>query len=376
MAAPRHFLPAQPRLGLALLAACCFAMVRAQPVLSYKVSPTGTTTDQSVAKKYSNAFQRAILWVAGEGVVHFTEPVHEEITNRIFGCQGDRDLCGDPNSEYAGPYVLAGARWNDDPPFRLQEGEARNTPCKVTESIRFTTQPRCWAQLFRDAEKKAVKGKPLDAASRASLLARSHFGDLQFLHAMASKDGEPAAETKKRMMMWAEFTWKVSRGDYGLETKLTDVNVEGFDQFFGRTEWRVQEILTLGNPALRSHVKEVAFGSLLHMVEDTFAKGHVDRVGFGEPCPVVPGHAAPGRIREFHSYISQDPAKHGEYDSRDAFARHWEADRPTVIEVGQVLLDYQQRGLAWGDVEPYMECVLELENPDAKASAGAGFERQ
>jgi len=335
MLGPKHYLPARsgplrdslPRLGLAALAICCCAAVRPQLVLSYMLSPTGTTTDVSVAKKYSRAFQRATLWVARKGVTHFTEPVHEEITNRIFGCQEGKP-CEDPNSEYAGPHVLAGVRWNDDPPFLLQEGEARNTPCKVTETIRFTTQPRCWAQLFRDAEKKAATGKPLDAASRMSLLARSHFGDLQFLHAMASKDGEPAAETKRRIMMWAEFTWKVSRGDYGLETKLTDVNVAGFDQFFGQTEWRVQELLALGNPALRPWIKDVALGSLLHTVEDTFAKGHVDRVGFGETCPGATNQVAPGRIREFHSYINQDAAKHADYDSRTAFARHRETDRP------------------------------------------------
>lgn len=366
------------RFGLGVLAILCFAVVRPRHVLSYKLSPAGTALEKSIAKKYSTFWQRSLQWVADRGVHHFSEPVHEEITNRMFGCQGERDVCGDPNIGFASPFVLAGVRWNDDPPFRLEEGEGRNTSCKITETIRFTTQPRCWAELFRDAKKKAAAVNRPDAASHASLLARSHFGDLQFLHAMASEDGELAVETKRRIMMWAEFTWKVSRGDYGLETKLKDVSVAGFDKFFGGTDWRVQDLFTLGNVTLRPKIEEVALGSLLHMVQDSFPKGHVDRAEatLGATCPGATSHLAPGAIREFHSYIHQDPAKHGDYDSRNAFVQHWVADRPTVIDVGQVLLDYQKRGSTWEDIKPYIDCVFALENPEAKASAGAAFKQE
>lgn len=384
MASPRNPRPARPGacwdlfigLGLAVLAVCCSLVAFPQLGLSYKLSPAGTALEKSIAKKYSGFWQRTLLWVADRGIQHFWEPVHEEITNRIFGCQGDRDPCANPDSDFAGPYVLAGVRWNDDPPFRLEEGEAEHTACKVTETIRFTTQPKCWVELFRDAQKKATEGKPVDAGSRASLLARSHLGDLQFLHSMASKDGEVAAETKRHIMMWAEFTWKVSHGDYGLETKLKDVSVAGMEEFFGRTDWRVQDLFALGNPALRAHIRDIAFGSLLHMVEDSFPKGHVDRVEYGGPCPAI-NHAAPGRIREFHAYNNQDPAKHASYDGRNGFMQHWGTDRPNVIDVGQVLLDYQKTGTGptWEEVKPYIDCIYTLENPDAKASAGAGLRR-
>ncbi len=370
--APRHLF-----LGyvLSLLTTCSSVAASPRPVPPYKLSPEGTTLEKSIAKKYSGVWNRAMLWVADRGIHLFSEPVHEEITHRIYGCQGDRDVCGDPNIGFASPFVLAGVRWNDDPPFRLEEGEGRNTSCKITETIRFTTQPRCWAQLFRDAQKRAISGKPLDQTSRVSLLARSHFGDLQFLHSMASRDGEPAVETKQRIMMWAEFTWRVGRGDYGLETMLKDVSIARMEEFFGRSGWRVQDLFTLGNVALRPRVKEVALGSLLHMVEDSFAKSHVDRAEatLGERCPRAEERFAPGRIREFHCYINQDTAKHGDYDSRQAFAQHWAADRPTVIDVGQALVEYYQRGSTWEEVRPYLDCVFALEDPESKASAGAGL---
>lgn len=343
--------------------------------LAFKLSPEGTELEKSIAKTYPGLWRRTLLWVTDRGVPLFTEPVHEEITSRIYDCQGDKDVCGNPNIGFASAFVLAGVRWNDDPPFRLEEGEAKNTSCKVTETIRFTTQPKCWADLFKDAKKKAASGETLDANSRVSLLARSHFGDLQFLHAMATIDGELASETRKRIMMWAEFTWKVGRGDYGLDAKLKEVGIEGMASFFGRTDWRVQDLFTLGNPALRTRIKEVAFGSLLHMVQDSFAKGHVDReeATYGGHCTGANDHPALGRIREFHSYIHQDPKKHAEYDSREAFGRHWAAERPTVIEIGQVLLNYSKREAGWEEVKPFMDCVFELENSNAKASAGEGF---
>lgn len=344
---------------------------------AFKLSPQGTALEKSVAKKYSNWWRRIVASLTEKELPNFSEPVHEEITNRIYGCEGDADVCGNPDEGSAGSYVLAGVRWNDDPPFRLEEGEGGGTSCKIEETIRFTTQPKCWYELFQDAKKKAQGGKLLDAASRTSLLGRSHFGDLQFLHAMAARDGEPAAVTRKRVMMWAEFVWGVVTGDYTLKTKLKEVEVEGMGDFFGRTEWTVQDLWTLGNPPLRTRIKEVAFGSLLHMVEDSFAKGHVDRMEAvqGAKCEDAPEYLEPGRIRQFHAYNNQDPNKHAEYDSRNAFSAQWSVNKPNMIGVGQVLYAYFNRGASWDDVRPYVECVFMVVDPEARASAGNGFTR-
>ncbi len=343
---------------------------------AFQLSPQGTRFENALARKYGNWWRRVLQWVANRGVHLFSEAVHEEITQRIFGCEGDADVCGDPNGEHAGPYIIAGARWNDDPPFRLQPGGGRGLSCKITETIRFSTQPLCWAGLFTDAKKRAKRGEPMDAKSRASLLARSHFGDLQFLHAMASRDGESAKVTQRRVLMWAEFTWRLATGEYGLGAKLKEVPVEGLSEFFGQTDWRVQDLFTLGNIALRPRIREVAFGSLLHMVEDSFAKGHVDRreAILGEKCPgSASAHEAPGKILEFHAYGKQDTAKHAEADSREAFSLHWSGEKPSVIDVGGTLRDYFQRNETWETVRPYVECVFALENPDQPASPGPAF---
>jgi hypothetical protein len=351
---------------------------------AFSLSPRGTKYEQHVTEKNSNWWQRTVALLARQDVLHFREPVHEEITNRIYGCDKDQSVCGDPEVEYAGPFVQAGVRWNDDPPFQLQPGEGKHTACKVAETIgvatqpvtiRVTTQPVCWVQIFENAKRLAAGGNVPDASNHASLLARSHFGDLQFLHAMASQDGEAAAETQRRVLMWAEFCWKVATGTYGLDTKLQDVDIPGFADFFGKSGWTVQDIFTVGNEALRPHINEVAFGSILHTVEDSFAKGHVEREhpSAAAACSALPQFPAPPRILEFHSYAHQDEHKHARYDTRDAFEQEAQADSPSVVPVGRPLRDFFQGRAGWETVRPYLDCVFAVADPEAKASPGAEF---
>jgi len=342
--------------------------------MSYKLSPRGTKVDMAVARKNLGWFDRVVANLATSGATHFAEPVHEEITNRIYNCGGDDKLCSDPNSDFAGPYILAGVRWNDDPPFQLNPGEASNLPCKTDQTIRFTTQPLCWDKLFKDAEKKAAQGVPLNAASHASLLARSHYGDLQFLHAMASRDGELANETRDHIMMWAEFTWKVSHGDYSPTTRLADVDVVGFKDFFGGSGKQVQDLFALGNGALRNWIPLVAFGSLLHMMEDSFAEGHAERAALGSTCSAV-GKPGPGLVKEFHSYPNQDPNKHGEWDKKKSFLQQLLGHQPTAVDVGKVLVEYRNSNSSWEQVKPYLTCAFQPSDLQAKASAGNDFKR-
>jgi hypothetical protein len=111
------------------------------------------------------------------------------------------------------------------------------------------------------------------------------------------------------------------------------------------------------------------------MVQDSFARGHIDRAEpiVGETCPGSGKYAKPGVIREFHAYGNQDTGKHADYDSRHAFARHWSAEHPNVIDVGRALKEMFERGQAWETVKPYVECIFEVENPVTKASPGDAF---
>jgi len=193
-------------------------------------------------------------------------------------------------------------------------------------------------------------------------LVRSHFGDLQFFHAMASADGEAAQNTYSKILVWSEFAWRVSLGEYGAETAMVNVELPGFDDLFRfNKEWRIQDLYALGNPHIRSPeaMRKVAFGNLLHLVEDSFARGHVERRDpiAGQTCAAT-ALPQPGKILEFHSYSKQNPSKHGNGDSREAFSAHWSADHPGVIDVGKALNTFFQNNSPWIEVKPYLESVV------------------
>ena len=180
--------------------------------------------------------------------------------------------------------------------------------------------------------------------------------------------------------MWAEVTWRVALGEYQLSTRMRDVPVAGLTDFFGNKGWSILDLFALGNPHVRKpdNMSELAFGSLLHVLEDSFAAGHVERAvpdGRERCVGSAKEHLAPGRIVEFHSYGQQDPKKHGDDDTRGAFSAHWSDAKPNVVDVGRSLNDYFVRRAPWPEVKPYIECISTLANDARPASAGEKYAR-
>ena len=346
---------------------------------AFKLAPEGSFIERKLASRSQGAWEKVLSGFALKGIHKIGESVHEEITNRILGCEGDGDICGAPDYEPKNAYVLAGVRWNDDPPFRFEKGHGNYGGCEPGATVRLVTFPRCWANVFKDGEKRAAEGEALDA-STAPLVVRSHFGDMQFLHAMASGNDESAAAVRERIIVWAEFTWRVALGEFPLSTRVRDVPVSGIIDWFGSKGWSIQDLFALGNPHIRKpdNMSEVAFGSLLHMVEDSFAGGHVERAmpdGNGKCVGTSPENPMPGQIVEFHSYGQQDSKRHGDDDARNAFSAHWSGARPNVVDVGRALNDHLVRRASWSEVKPYIECVFTLDKEARPASAGEKYAR-
>ena len=304
---------------------------------------------------------------------NFTHPVHEEITNLIFGCDAAPEACVDPEIGFTPPSVQAGVRWNDDPPFRL---DATGIPeCHSDQTIRLVTQPVCWYKLFRHAEKRAASTYFDGNSKRWNTMYRSQFGDLQFVHAMASRDGETAGVTRDRILMWAEFVWSIVLGELKTDTRLINLPTNGFSAFFPRSGQSVSDLFTLGNSSVRRYIPDVAFGSLLHMVEDSFAFANAERLA-PEPGALCPnsGEAHPGVIRSFRSYSNQDHKKHGGFDSRESFQQLL-LQSPNVIDVGKVIVALYDQKAAWPSVERYLRCVFEVLDETVPATPGDGLSR-
>ncbi|WP_034299089.1 hypothetical protein [Herbaspirillum sp. RV1423] len=302
-------------------------------------------------------------------VNHFSHPVHERITNLIWGCQSDDDCNRTaPGKSFAPGAAIAGVRWNDNPPFELTDTSMKSC---TGRTLWLPNYSNCWLKLYKDGEKRAKRGATLDLASGTIIMLRSHFGDLQFLHSMAAGQEERAGETQGKILMWAELTWRVARKEFGLGTKLSETNIPQVENYFKGGE-TVQTLFTRGNPTHRENIDILAFGALLHTVEDSFSRSHVDRdEANGQECgPGMPKR--PGAIRQFLNYALQDSSLHAVEDEENAFDLQLVQVRPNAVDVGQSLKAYLDRGAAWEEVKPYLECVFAVTDMDKKTGSG-GF---
>lgn len=152
-----------------------------------------------------------------------------------------------------------------------------------------------------------------------ALLYRVHFGDLQFLHAMASWDGEAAAVTRAHVLAWLELTYRVNDGEIAdLDAPISEL-VPALRDVFGRNGFSVRSLFV---PQSHQHganadalVRDMALGSLLHTIEDSWS-------------------AAP------------------------------------VVAVGRLVLTLLQQHLPWADAAAYFQCVMEIGDPSAQAGPG------
>jgi hypothetical protein len=374
-----------------LLAAACLTTT-AVPVYAFQLAPMGSEFEA----RLTNETPAWLAVVAGRIGVLLKEPVHEEITQLGFGCPvevgqlSNDTACRGADRGFASPYVIYGVRWNDLPPFRLRHNEGGScrkflvptAACKVDQTVRFSTQPECWYCMFNEAKVKAAtrtisgcrKGKGI---SRGNLLTRSHFGDLQFLHAMAHADGVPASATRQEVMDWLEFAWKVSTREIKADVFLKSIQIPGIQEHFGCSEWRVADIYILGrNQDLLPKLNHIAFGSVLHTVQDSFAGGHTSRESkaASESCPgtAIP---RPPRILEFHSYVGQDGHKHDTRDSRPAMIEGSEQRWPEAVEATRRLFELNDSAAKWDDAKLYIACVMDLAPDSRPSSPGDDFRR-
>ena len=234
-----------------------------------------------------------------EGPWDYGDPVHETLTAETLAAAA----MVPPGTDYTDPRVweyTRGAMWNDDPSSQLFESGGSTR--EYSTGVEWTTD-------FQDFETAASTGQTFGVGD--PLLARSHFGDLQSLHSMAGADGEDPQVTKQKIMMWAEFTTKVAEGRIGGDTNVGKVMLDNpmFSQLIGDDPNLGGESVSqlFGIQGDKGNVQARATGSLLHMIQDSYAAGHVERDDLGG--------GSRGNIENFHSYVNQDHDAHAAADA-------------------------------------------------------------
>lgn len=367
------------RPGTKLLVYLIVFLVFTLPAPAFQMQPVGTEYDRKLAQLDESKTERLLSKLADDGVEKFLEPVHEEITQRIYGCSedwGDKPTCA--KKQFAPKAAIDGARWNDNPPFMVKErfilpnGKEIRSTC-VNETIKLPRKSDCWLDVFRGSNEMVPR--KYFTSRNGVMLNRSHFGDMQFLHSMASRVGDRAQDTKTWILIWAEFAYKVAIGKIEGGTMLKDVPINHFKKLFPGQEATVENLFLMGDTTYRgSSLKNFAFGALLHMVQDSFSESHVSRdlSTQGALCNCKYANGSPAKIDKFLVYSAQDSKKHKTEDVYDALKNDAVKYSPNVIDVGNVLRRlYDEDNSDWESVRQYLdECVYVLKDPDAEADGG------
>jgi hypothetical protein len=200
----------------------------------------------------------------------------------------------------------------------------------------------------------------------STLTARSHFGDLQFFHGMASSDSEAPATTKQHMLDWGRFLIDVAAGRTPADSKIEDVPAIKA-MFPGTPKITIKQLFGFAK-ASDVQARQRAVGALFHMIQDSFAHGHVER-------------DAAGDIAEFHAYGSQDEHKHGEFDFLGGTKNETLGDRlaktmgaPSAIDRCADVLTMIAQGKTTDDIVKFLdETVFKLAASAKTAGPGAGL---
>lgn len=360
---------------------CLFLLLLPCSSNGFQILPKISDVDRTLNRNDGlTSFSRAANWfgqfIYGAGGDLLKNPVHEAITLAALDCQvqpGSELDCVEYDRVLKHQMILYGVRWPDDPPFRLDPSNPPGTStCRVSITVRSTAQPACWWVLFKDAEAKAAAFRGDGPAFRAGtmLLYRTHFGDLQFMHAMATHDGETAAKTRERMRLFARYMWGVATNRLRNDVPIRDLDVSGLSEYFPG-EMTTTNLLATGIVEPRRHLDEVALGVILHMVQDSFSSAHTTRdPARGGTCPGLPDYEAPGRISTFNSYVHQDSDLHDEADTPEALALHTLQEVPNAVTASRDVIRLWRENAEWARFEKYFDCAFGLRDPSEAAGPG------
>ncbi len=360
---------------LGLVLACAWTSV-----LSYQVLPKVSDVDRKLAGLGSNWILDPLAQFGMRGVLPMIKnPVHEAITLAALGCNvpaSDEKDCVIVEAVQANRIILYGVRWPDDPPFALDKNKPPSiSDCDARVTMRSTAQPKCWMGLFKDAGAKAkavlakAPGSPAFGPGHY-MLYRSHYGDLQFFHSMAAYDGERAADTKARMRMWAQFLWGVATGQVPTDRFIRDLGFPELTAYFPG-DITVSNLFSTGIPEVRKDLNKVALGILLHMLQDSFSGAHTDRLPeMGGQCPDMPRFSRPGKVAQFYSYAQQDGSMHDDEDTFNSLGLQTLQTTPTVVDVSRDFITLWAEKASWDQASKLVDCVVDLQDPDAAAGPG------
>ncbi|WP_024930441.1 hypothetical protein [Methylophilus sp. OH31] len=284
--------------------------------------------------------------------------------------------------------LIYGSWWNDDPLMRTW-GQSWDFVFSALSSRKLLKQ----GQASYDTD---IQGCRPEAKNH--LGHESHYGSLQHLHfmtqlsAIKSTDqakNERVEVTTKRALNWMKFAYSVAIGErhplmpltreieveYGLPPMHLNVCAEPDNVKI----WTVFSRLGMNDEDRIQITPDVALGSMLHVIQDSWSGAHTCRVS--QQVESATGKLNYAVLKDVSNYLEQVKMPNGgDYHSDQDLYPQWLIDKVAQgkkgfandpVIVGAWLLQAVDNNTPWKDVESYLKETIfaryDLNNPtDAK----------
>ena len=223
----------------------------------------------------------------------------------------------------------------------------------------------------------------VDPDDKKFLTGRSHFGDLQWLHAMGSKLGGKPSDTKLNILHWMETMYKVAIDALDVNTKISDT---WLGRFFDNPDKynTIGELLHQRHKS-RADIQTRALSSCFHVLQDSYAIGHTRREPLkpkdretGSKIKYKPGVADRwGAVLNFHTYSGQGK-EHKDYDHSHAKVEGIDLGNINVwnqfvgcrdgVDACIKLANYAHGKARWDEVYTWLDSVVFKLSKDATPS--------
>src|SRR5258706_7540476 len=156
---------------------------------------------------------------------------------------------------------------------------------------------------------------------------------------------ERAARTRLNVVRWSEFAYRTARGEiapganlFAMKRADTPLDAETAQWLAGLFQGPSKQLWTLEDMFLpkSKSLRLMAFGSLLHVVEDSYSASHVKRQTNRVQPNGCPSYDATDPIAQFRTFVGQDTEKHGVCDDAPDLLQSARPARPTDVMAAAV----------------------------------------
>ncbi len=244
-----------------------------------------------------------------EGPWNIGEPVHEVMT--LMAVKGAIDDVGHTRGDLLAQVdQIRLPRWSSTTAHNLYTNHLHRSVQQFIRGVIWPDDPeglffnqKVWMEKFSSPISWGIAFKKNPEIAK-NITARSHFGDLQFFHGMASKDNVSAKKIKKEILLWAEILIEVATGRLSLVSKVKKHKfLKKLFPAARHQNWTIHQVFGSGSKKPSTlHIRQRALGALLHLIQDSCAAGHINR----ETDSFL--------IKQFLTYGSQDHDQHSDFD--------------------------------------------------------------